>query len=86
MHESSRRAFLHRAGMLAGHAIAIRYALPGPLRTPADVRMHQAAVTSADPVVAMRAQMGAAPIHAALRAVPASSGSLPRSIPPQTMP
>jgi glyoxylase-like metal-dependent hydrolase (beta-lactamase superfamily II) len=63
MHESSRRAYLHRARVQAGHAIAVRYALPSPFRTPTDVRLHQAAATSADPVVAMRAQMGAAPIQ-----------------------
>jgi glyoxylase-like metal-dependent hydrolase (beta-lactamase superfamily II) len=63
MRESSRRAFLHRAGMLAGNAIALRHGLPGPFGTPTYVRMQQAAAAPADPVVAMRAQIGAAPIQ-----------------------
>ena len=63
MHES-RREFLHRgAGLFAGSAIAVRYALPGLFGTPTYAETRQAATAHTDPVAAMRAKIGAAPIQ-----------------------
>jgi cyclase len=64
MHDSSRRDFLHRAGCLAGHAVVVRYAMPGLFATPAHTGMPQAAADT-DRLAAIRAQMGAAPIQTA---------------------
>jgi cyclase len=64
MTDSSRRRFLHDAGLLAGGAFALRYAPGQPISTPAYAEMRQAATAQADPVAAMRAQVGAAPIVA----------------------
>jgi cyclase len=63
MTESSRRRFLRHAGTLAGGAIALRYAPARLMATPTYAEMLQAATAQADPVAAMRAQMGAAPIE-----------------------
>jgi cyclase len=63
MNDASRRRFLYNAGLFAGGAIALRCA---PLRlfaTPTSAEMLQAATAHADPVAAIRAQMGAAPIE-----------------------
>lgn len=57
---SSRRIFLRRAGTLTGGALLARYAPFFDVETRAE--MLQAATAQADPVAAMRAQMGAAPI------------------------
>lgn len=63
MSESSRRRFLHDASLLAGGALVLRYAPGQAISTPAYAGMLQAATAQADPVAAMRAQMGAAPIQ-----------------------
>jgi cyclase len=63
MTESSRRRFFHDASILAGGALALRYASGPSISTPTHAEMLQAATAQADPVAAMRAQMGAAPIE-----------------------
>ena len=62
MTESSRRRFLHDATVLAGGALALRYTPGHPISVPTYAEMLQAAAAKADPVAAMRAQMGAAAI------------------------
>ena len=63
MIESSRRRFLHEATLLAGGALALRYATGHAFSTPTYAEMLQAATAKADPAAAMRAQMGAAAIE-----------------------
>lgn len=63
MHEASRREFFHRAARLAGHAVALRYAVSGLAAAPAGFADKPQAATATNPLAAMRAQMGAAPIQ-----------------------
>ena len=63
MNDSSRRQFLYCAGLFAGGATVLRYVPRGVIATPIDAKMRQAAATQADPLAAMRAQMGGMPIE-----------------------
>ena len=63
MHDSSRRQFLYYAGLCAGGATVLRYAPAGLIGTRTYATMLQAAATQADPLAAMRAQMGGTPIE-----------------------
>ena len=63
MHDSSRRQFLYYAGLCAGGATVLRHAPRGVIATPTYAKMRQAAATQADPLAAMRAQMGGTPIE-----------------------
>jgi cyclase len=63
MNDSSRRQFLYCAGLCAGGATVLRYAPAGLIAAPTYAKMLQAAAVPADPLAAMRAQMGAAPIE-----------------------
>ena len=63
MNDSSRRQFLYYAGLFAGGATVLRYAPRGVFAAPTYAKMRQAAATQADPLAAMRAQMGGTPIE-----------------------
>lgn len=60
---SSRRLFLCNAGLLSGGAWLVRYAPASIFELPAQAAMLQVPTAQADPVAAIRAQLGALPIQ-----------------------